>query len=111
SINGASLPRSVGSSATPAASSSNIANLVSMSQRFSKEKSLAICRSCSQPKLNWSSISRPQKPLPSLYRPRCSPVPTRSSSEQFLFQTFSQMLRTVGTYLPSLLLLGNGALG
>ena len=43
---------------------------------FSRARNRSICLCCSQPNLNWSSISRPRKRLVSPCRPGCCPSPT-----------------------------------
>ena len=52
-----------------------------MSAASSRETSRVICRCCSRPSSNWSSISRPRGRLASTFPRRCSLAPTRSSNE------------------------------
>jgi putative tryptophan/tyrosine transport system substrate-binding protein len=52
-----------------------------MSTGFCAGRSLAIFRWSSRPNSSWSSTSRPPRRLASIYHPRCSPVPIRSSNE------------------------------
>src|SRR5262249_18223344 len=52
-------------------------NRATMSEGFSRVQSPPICRCCSRPKSNSSSISKPRRRTVSLCRRRCSPLPTR----------------------------------